>query len=71
MSFLLSSTELMMHSQCLKIIKKVSLGHAHAAEVLEVHVRVGRHVGVGGLLSVGVVPDDHEIFFSMRLFLEF
>ena len=34
--------------------------HVDAAEVLEVHVHVVRHVGVGGLLSVGVVPADHE-----------
>ena len=35
-------------------------GHVDAAEVLEVHVHVVRHVGVGGLLSVGVVLADHE-----------
>ena len=35
-------------------------GHVDAAEVLEVHVHVIRHVGVGGLLSVGGVPADHE-----------
>ena len=34
--------------------------HVDAAEVLEVHVHVVRHVGVGGLLRVGVVPADHE-----------
>ena len=32
------------------------------AEVLDVHVHVVGHVGVGGLLSVGVVPTDHENF---------
>ena len=30
---------------------------AEAAEVQDVHVRVGRYVGVGGLLIVGVVLD--------------
>ena len=30
---------------------------AEAAEVHDVHVRVVRHVGVGGLLIVGVVLD--------------
>ena len=30
---------------------------AEAAEVQDVHVRLGRHVGVGGLLTVVVVPN--------------
>ena len=34
------------------------------AEVLEVHVHVVGHVGVGGLLSDGVVPPVLETFFS-------
>ena len=32
------------------------LSHVHAADALEVHVIDGRHVGVGVLLTVGVVP---------------
>ena len=34
--------------------------HVDAAEVLEVHVHVVGHVGVGGLLIVGVVPVANE-----------
>ena len=33
----------------------------------EVDVGVVGHVGVGGLLSVGVVPDAHGIFFDSLL----
>ena len=40
--------------------------HADVAEVLEVHVHVVGHVGVGGLLSAGVVPSANaNIFLSM------
>ena len=40
---------------------------ADVAEVHEVHLGVVGHVGVGGLLSVGVVPDAHGIFFDSLL----
>ena len=44
---------------------KALFGYVDAAEVLKVHVRVVGHVGDGGLLSVGVVPDEHEIFYDI------
>ena len=40
------------------------------AEVLDVHVHVVGHVGVGGLLSVGVVPAANEIFLQFFLHRE-
>ena len=43
--------------------KRKFLMLADAAEVLEVHVLVGRHVGVGGHLTVRVVPVVNAIFF--------
>ena len=36
------------------------INHVDAAEALKVHVHAVVHVAVGGLLSVGVVPADHE-----------
>ena len=44
---------------CLINVSEASFGflsHVHAADALEVHVTDGRHVGVGVLLTVGVVP---------------
>ena len=46
-----------------KNTKIVILVYADAAEVHEAHVHDVRHVGVGGLLSVVVVPDANTIFF--------
>ena len=43
---------------------KALFGYVDAAEVLKVHVHVVRLVGGGGLLSVGVVPDDHEFVYD-------
>ena len=39
---------------------------AEAAKVHKVHVRHGRHVGAGGLLTVGVVPDAN---FCKKIYL--
>ena len=38
-------------------------GFVEAPEVHEVHVHVIGHVGVGELLSVGVVPAVNKLFF--------
>ena len=44
-------------------ITKVKGGLAETTEVLEGHVHVVKHVGVGALLSVEVVPVSHVFFF--------
>ena len=50
-------------------ITKPKGGLAEAAEVLEGHVHVVGHVGVGGLLTVGVVPASH-VFSSLNKLLK-
>ena len=47
-----------------KTIIKALFGYDDDAEVLKVHVRDVGHVGAGALLSVGVDPDEHEIFYD-------
>ena len=42
--------------------------HPDAAEVLEVHLHVVGHVGVGGLQSVGVVPAVNKVFSQIQFF---
>ena len=49
-----------------KTIIKALFGYDDDAEVLKVHVCDVGHVGDGGLLSVGVDPDEHEIFYDFR-----
>ena len=46
----------------------LQFSHADAAEVHEVHVHVVGHVGVGGLLSVGIVPSA-KVIFLRKLFI--
>ena len=52
-----------------KIFFESLLGIADAAEVHIVHVGVSRHVAVGGLLTVGVVPASH-VFSSLNKLLK-
>ena len=49
-----------------KTIIKALFSYDDDAEVLKVHVCDVGHVGDGGLLSVGVDPDEHEIFYDFR-----
>ena len=51
-----------------KIIEKSFRNYTDAAEVLEVHLHVVGHVGVGELLGVVVVPAA-EVIFKRKFFL--